>query len=237
MQAGDVSSASRQEREDQIRRRTQALARHLPPVQAANLINGVAEEEREAESWEELRASEDREKDLQARFPDYFEAAEAVKQAEVQSDLVRFRAWRREQLRLAREADTFAASNAVLIRNTGGTLLAAVIAARPFGLISGDVFFWGAALAAGLMVLGSQLIKKRSSPLWKGVFIDPKFAAYSVWHCASQTAAAALIREREPDAAQWTDALQILESRWDRRNRRSTLWAGEDYTGIRYTTA
>ncbi|MER2133080.1 MAG: hypothetical protein ABS910_00205 [Arthrobacter sp.] len=237
MQVGDVGSAGSHELQDQIRRRTQAFARHLPPSQAANLINGVAEEEREAESWEVLKASEDRERDLHARFPDYFEAAEAVKKSEAESDLGRFRGWRREQQRLARETDAFAASNAVLIRNTGGVLLAAALLAAPFDLISGDVFFWGAALAAGFMVLGMQLIKKRSSPLWKGVFIDPKFAAYSVWHCASQAAAAALIREREPDAAQWKDALQILETRWDRRNRRSTLWAEEDYSGIRYTTA
>ena len=237
MQASEPLSGSSHELQEQIRRRTQAFARHLPPSQAANLINGVAEEEREAESWEVLKAAEDRGRDLHARFPDYFEAAEAVTQSEAESDLGRFRGWRREQLRLAREADTFAASNAGRIRNAGGTLLAAVIAAKPFGLISGDVFFWGAALAAGLMVLGSQLIKKRRSPLWNGVFIDQKFAAHSVWRCASQAAAAALIREREADAAQWEDALQILESRWDRRNRRSTLWAEEDYTGIRYSTA
>lgn len=237
MPASGTPSTSSQELEDQIRRRAQASARHLPPSQAANLINGAAAEEREAESWEELKAAEDRERELHARFPAYFEAAEAVKKSEAESDLDRLRAWRKEQRRLAREAEGFGAANALAIRNTGGMLLAAAIAAKPIGLISGDVFFWGAAFSAGVLVLGMQLVKKRSSPLWNGVFSDPKFAAFSVWHCASQAAAAALIRAREPEAAQWEDALQILEARWDRRNRRSTLWAEEDYSGIRYTTA
>ncbi|MER1995211.1 MAG: hypothetical protein ABTA24_01765 [Arthrobacter sp.] len=237
MQAGEAGSASSHELQDQIRRRTQAFARHLPPTQAANLINGVAGEEREAESWEVIKDSEDREKALNARFPVYFDAAEAVKQAEVPSELGRFRAWRKEHVRLAREADGIGAAGAAGIRTAGGMLLAAAVLAKPFGLISADVFFLAAVLAVGMILLGTQLLRKRRSPLWKGVFIEPKSAAFSVWHCASQAAAAALIREREPDAARWEDALQNLESRWDRRNRRSTLWAEEDYTGIRYGTA
>lgn len=237
MPASGTPSCGSRELEDQIRRRSQASARYLPPIQAANLVNGVAEEEREAESWEDLKAAEDREQELHARFPDYFEAAEAVTKSEAESDLERFRAWRREQRRLAREAEGFGAANAVRIRNAGGTLLGAAIAAAPFGLITGDVFLWGAALSAGLLVLGMQLVKKRSSPLWNGVFSDPRFAAHSVWHCASQAAAADLIRVREADAGQWEDALRILDARWGRRNRRSVLWGEEDYSGIRYTTA
>lgn len=237
MQATEPASNSTNELEAQIRQRAQASARHLPPSQAANLIIGVAEEEREADTWQELQASDDRQRELHSRFPAYFEAAEAVKSSEATSDLGRFRAWRKEQLRLARETDSFAASNAGRIRNAGGTLLAAVIAAKPFDLISGEVFFWMGALAAGLLVLGSQLVKKRRSPFWNGVFSDPKFAAFSVWHCASEAAAAALIRAREPEAEQWEDALQLLESRWDRRNRRSKLSPEEDYSGIRYSTA
>ena len=237
MQGSEPFSASSQELQEQVRRRAQASALHLPPSQAANLINGVAEEEREAGSWEELKAADDRQGELQSRFAAYFEAAEAVKKSETESDLPRFRAWRKEQLRLARETDGVAAASAAWIRLAGGILLAAAVLAKPFGLISGEVFFTAAVLAVGVILLGTQLLKKRRSPLWKGVFIDPKFAASSVWHCASEAAAAALIRAREPEAAQWEDALQLLESRWDRRNRRSTLWAEEDYSGIRYTAA
>jgi len=237
MQGSEPLSASSHELQAQIRRRAQASARHLPPSQAANLINGVAEEEREAGSWEELKASEDRQRELQSRFPAYFVAAAAVKESVASSDLPRFRAWRKEQLRLARDTDGFAAASAAWIRTAGGILLAAAVLTKPFGLISGEAFYTAAVLAVGVILLGTQLLRKRSSPLWKGVFIDPKFAASSVWHCASEAAAAALIRAREPEAAQWEDALQILESRWDRRNRRSTLWAEEDYSGIRYTTA
>ncbi|MGW9403817.1 hypothetical protein ACWGQ2_07590 [Arthrobacter sp. NPDC055585] len=237
MQGREPLSGKSDELETKIRQRTQASARNLTPTQCANLINGAAEEEREADTWQELRASDDRQRDLHSRFPAYFEAAEAVKHSEATSDLGRFRAWEKEQLRLARETDGFAASNAGRIRNAGGTLLAAAIAAKPFDLISGEVFFWTAALAAGLLVLGVQLLKKRRSPFWNGVFSDSKYAAFSVWHCASEAAAAALIRAREPEAEQWEDALRLVESRWDRRNRCSKLWPEEDYSGIRYTAA
>ncbi|GAA1353169.1 hypothetical protein GCM10009636_16880 [Arthrobacter koreensis] len=237
MQVSGPFSISGEELQEQIRRRAQASALHLPPSQAANLINGVAEEEREASSWEELEAADDRQRELQSRFAAYFDAAEAVEKSEAESDLPRFRAWRKEQLRVARETDGAAAASAAWVRIAGGILLAAVVLAKPFGLISGDAFFTAAVLAVGVILLGTQLLRKRRSPLWKGVFSDPKFAAFSVWHCASEAAAAALIREREPDAVQWEDALQILESRWNRRNRRSSLWAEEDYSGIRYTPA
>ncbi|MEB7504836.1 hypothetical protein [Arthrobacter koreensis] len=236
MQGNKPPYASRDELESQIRQRAQASARHLPPSQAANLINGAAEEEQEAESWEELKAADALEEGLRETFPDYFAAAAAVAGAEAEADRERFRVWRGEQRRLAREADGFAAANAGRIRAAGGILLAAAVLSKPFGLISAEVFYVAAVMAVAAIVLGTQLLKKRRSPLWKGVFTDPKFAAASVWHCASNAGAAALIRSREPEAAQWEDALQILESRWDRRNRRSTLWAEEDYSGIRYTT-
>lgn len=235
MQGSEPLSGNRGELQAQLRQRAQASARHLPPSQAANLINGLAETEREAGSWEELKAAEALERDLRGRFPDYFEAAGAVEASEAEADLPRFRAWRGEQLRLAREADGFAAANAARIRIAGGSLLTAAVLAKPFGLISGEVFYVAAVLAVGLIVLGTQLLKTRRSPLWKGVFIDAKYAARCVWHCAAVGAAAALIRAREPEAGQWEENLRLLEERWDRRNRRSMLWAEEDYSGIRYT--
>lgn len=237
MQAGDVSSASRQELEDQIRRRTQAAARLLTPVQAANLVNGVAAAEREAESWEEIKASEQLERDLHERYPEYFEAAEAVRDGEARADLPRFRAWGREQRRLAREADGWLAGNAAWIRTIGGVLLGAALLAKPFDLISSEVFGAAAAVAAALMVLGTQLLKKRRSPLWNGVFADPKMASAYVWGCASRAAATALIRTREPDAGAWETNMLQIEAMWDRRTRRSELFAEEDYSGIRYTSA
>ena len=235
MQGSEPLSGSKGDLAAQLRQRAQASARHLPPSQAANLINGLAETEREAESWEELKAADALEKDLRERFPDYFEAAGTVETSEAEADLPRFRAWRGEQRRLAREADGFAAASAAGIRIAGGCLLTAAVLAKPFDLISGEVFYVAAVLAVGLIVLGTQLLKKRRSPLWKGVFIDAKYAAQCVWHCAAVAAAAALIRTREPEAGQWEDNLRLLEERWDRRNRRSTLWAEEDYSGIRYT--
>ncbi|MBF4995088.1 hypothetical protein ITX31_13345 [Arthrobacter gandavensis] len=235
MPDSDVPSAS-SGLEQQIRQKARASAQHLPPVQAANLIHCAMDEQAETDD-EWLRTREDLEERLHSRFPDYFDAAEAVRASEADADIPRFRAWRREQLRLAGESDGFAAVHAVRVRTIGGAVLAAAILTKPFGLISADTFFLAAVLGTGILLLGSQLLKRRRSPLWEGVFTHPKFASYSVWHCAAEAAAASLIREHEPCGAQWDDALRIAEGRWDRRNRRSPLWAEEDYSGIRCTAA
>lgn len=236
MQRREPISPQAAELEPEIRRRAQAAARHVTPVQAANLFNGVAEEER-VETLEDLTAGEQMQRDLHERFPRYFEAADAVRDTEAETDLPRFRAWRKEQRRLAREADSWPAGNAARIRTAGGILLAAAVLTRPFDLISADVFYTAGLVGAALLVLGTQLLKKRRSPLWNGAFADPKLACAYVWGYASQAAAVALIRAREPDAAEWETAMRRIEAMWERRNRRSNLWAEEDYTGIRYTSA
>ena len=236
MQRQEAISPQAAELEPEIRRRAQAAARHVTPVQAANLFNGVVEAER-TEAFEDLSAAEQLEQDLHERYPRYFEAADAVRDTEAKADLPRFRAWRREQHRLAREADSWSAGNAGRIRAAGGILLAAVVLTRPFGLISADVFYTAGLAAAALLVLGTQLLKKRRSPLWNGAFADPRLASLYVWGYASGVAAVALIRTREPDAGEWEPAMRQMEAMWERRNRRSTLWAEEDYTGIRYTSA
>jgi hypothetical protein len=99
------------------------------------------------------------------------------------------------------------------------------------------VFGIAAAVAAALLVLGTQLLKKRRSPLWNGVFADPKMASAYVWGHASRAAATALIRTREPDAGAWEAHMLRIDGMWDRRNRPSELFAEEDYSGIRYTSA
>lgn len=217
--------------EAEIRRRARDGAEHLRPPQAANLVNGLHEAEIGG-SASELEESESAVNALQERYPAYFHAAEAVAGSEAAADLVRFRRWRKEQQRLAWQADGAAASMAAGLRVAGGVLPAAAVLALGLDGIGYETLLWLWMLSAVLFMLGGRFLKRRRHPLWKGVFVDPKGASRIVWYCAAQAAAAELIRARERVSAADEGGLRATEKSWALRNRQSTEYAEEDYSGI-----
>ncbi|MBD8043773.1 hypothetical protein H9638_08090 [Arthrobacter sp. Sa2BUA2] len=217
--------------EAEIRRRARTGAGQLRPPQAANLVNGVEEAEMEL-SFDEFDALQDAVGALQEAYPDYFRAAQAVAKSEAAADMGRFREWRKEQLALARAADGPAATLAPWLRVGGAALTFAGILALGVNLIGYPALLVWWALSVGLLLLGGRFLKRRTSPLWKGVFSDPKYTCRTVWYAAAQAAAVELIWHYEPGAAVHEEGLRELEENWALRNRSSIRYANEDYTGI-----
>ncbi|MBD7994047.1 hypothetical protein H9639_01880 [Arthrobacter sp. Sa2CUA1] len=217
--------------EAEIRRRARSGAAHLRPQQAANLVNGSAEAET-GQTYEEFHTMQEAVGALQEAYPDYFQAAHAVAKSESAADLGRFQGWRRQQLALARAEDGPAATLAPWLRAGGAALTFAGILALGINLIGYSALLVWWAASTGLYMLGGRFRKRRSSPLWRGVFSDPKYTCRTVWYAAAQAAAAELIRSREPGAAAHADGLRELEENWALRNRSSVLYSQEDYSRI-----
>ncbi|WP_312181885.1 hypothetical protein [Arthrobacter sp.] len=180
----------------------------------------------------ELEDDENAVKELQARYPAYFQAVEAVAASESAADLQRFRRWRKEQLRLARRADGPAATVAAGLRLAGGILPAAALLALGLDTIGHETLLWVWAFSAVIFLLGGRFLKRRRHPLWKGVFLDPKGASRALWYCAAQAAAAELIRARERGASGEEERLRAAEKPWALRNRQSREFSDEDYSAI-----
>lgn len=217
--------------EDDIRLRARGRATHLRPAQAANLVNGQVEAEA-GQTYDEFLESQRAVEILQEAYPSYFQAAHAVAKSESAADLGRFRSWRKEQRRLARAADGPAASAAPGVRLAGLVLPVAGLLAVGLNLIGYPALLAVWALSAALYLLGVRLLKRRRSPLWLGVFADPKDVCSAVWYAAAQVSAAELIRARESDAGATEAGLREVEENWALCNRRSVKFSEEDYSGI-----
>lgn len=217
--------------EEEIRRRARGGAAQLRPQQAANLVNGFEEAERGL-SPDEFDAQQEAVGALQEAYPNYFRAARSAAKSEAAADMARFRGWRREQLALARAADGPAATLAPWLRAGGAALSFTGILALGVNLIGYPVLLACWAFSIGIFLLGGRFLKRRTSPLWKGVFSDPKYVCGAVWHAAAQAAAAELIRFREPGAAAQEEGLREVEDSWALRNRSSVRYAHEDYSSL-----
>lgn len=225
------SSAGNRSLEAEIRRRARGGAAGLRPQQAANLVNGCAEMEA-AQTYEEFDGAQQAVGTLQEAYPDYFRAASAVARKEAAADLGRFRAWRREQRSLARAEDGAAAALAPAARACGGVLAFGALLALGINLIGYPALLASWGVAAGLYVLGCRLLKRRTSPLWKGVFSDPRGTCNAVWYAAAQAAAADLVRAREPGASAVEAGLKEVAETWSLRHRASIRYANEDYSAM-----